>query len=269
MRAYEYYQKNGLKHLNELLEAQRKSLGLLCSFSDRVPLGTSKLYYDFHEIKKECEELCNSLNVDFHIVGANQNSLDWMDEVYKVILGSHMVVVDVSDPRENVLYELGVACSFRSSDSVIISKHKSSAFDCSEVNQLQILFYDCLHDFCEKLRQHFENLSWPPTSEIDEVCSNLHNKLNYKAMRLIYEISEAHIKRLPPHGTGSWHISFSDEEPLEQASELIDIGLAKWEYDEAKEKGVLGWALHPTKLGKQYIESDFFRRFFYPKNSAS
>ena len=264
MRAYEYYHKNGVRYLNDLLEAERKSLGLLCSFMSRVPLGDSGLYFDINEIKKEFKTLCNSLDVDFHIVGINQNSLDWLDEVYKVILGSHMVVVDVSDPRPNVLYELGVACSLRPYESVIIAKHTSSAFDCSEVKQLQILSYDCLHDLSAKLIQHFKAISWPPESEIDKAFSNLHNRLNYKAMRILFEISEAHIKRNVPDGKGPWHISFTSDEPLVIASELIELGLAKWEYDLAKEKGRLGWALHPTDLGKRYIESKYFKRFFYP-----
>jgi len=264
MRAYEYYHKHGMKYLNDLLEAKRKSLGLLCSFMSRVPLGSSGLYFDINEIKKEFQTLCGELDVDFHIVGINQNSLDWLDEVYRVILGSHMVVVDVSDPRPNVLYELGVACSLRSYESVVICKHISSTFDCSEVNQLQILSYDCLHDLGTKLTQHFKTISWPLNIEIEKAFSTLHNKLNYKAMIILFTISESHITRKGPDGKGPWHISFTSDEPLVEASDLIELGLAKWEYDKAKEKGQLGWALHPTDLGKRYIESEFFRRFFYP-----
>jgi hypothetical protein len=264
MRAYEYYQKYGVRYLNNLLETKRKSLGLLCSFMSGVPLGNSGLYFNINEIKREFQSLCNSLDVDFHIVGINQNSLDWLDEVYKVILGSHMVVVDVSDPRPNVLYELGVACSLRPYESVIISKHTSSVFDCSEVKQLQILSYECLHDLSAKLTQHFQAISWPPNNEIDKVFSSLHNRLNYKAMWILFLIREAHLSRAGSFEEGLWHISFTSDEPLVNTSELIDLGLAKWEYDDAKEKGILGWALHPTDLGKRYIESKHFRRFFYP-----
>jgi hypothetical protein len=263
MRAYEYYQKNGVRHLNELLEAKRKSLGLLCSFKSQVPLGSSGLYFDINEVKREFQTLCTSLDVDFHIVGINQNSLDWLDEVYKVILGSHMVVVDVSDPRPNVLYELGVTCSLRPCDAVIITKHTSSTFDCSEVQQLQILFYDCLHDLSDKIKQHFKAISWPLESELNEAFSQMHNRLNYKAMILLFNISEEHRKRIGPDGTGPWHISSTDEEFLNSASELVELGLAKHEYDVATKEGQLGWALHPTEIGKRYIESNFFRRFFY------
>jgi len=264
MRAYEYYQKNGTRHLNDLLEAKRKSLGLLCSFRSGVPLGNSGLYYDINEVKKEFQNLCTFLEVDFHIVGINQNSLDWMDEVYKVILGSHMVVIDVSDPKPNVLYELGVTCSLRPHESVMITKHTSSTFDCSEVQQLQILYYDCLHDLSEKIKQHFKATSWPLESELNQAFSQMHNKLNYKAMILLFTIGEEHQKRIGPDGTGPWHISSIDEEFLNSASEFVELGLAKYEYDVAREKGQLGWALHPTELGKRYIESNYFRRFFYP-----
>lgn len=264
MRSYEYYQKNGIRHLNELLEAKRKSLGLLCSFRSRVPLGSSGLHYDINKVKKEFQSLCTLLKVDFHIVGINQNSLDWIDEVYKVILGSHMVVVDVSDPKPNVLYELGVTCSLRPYESVIITKHISSTFDCSEVQQLQILYYDCLHDLSEKIRHHFKAISWPVESELNEAFSQMHNKLNYKAMRLLFAICEKHQERIGSDGTGPWHISSIDEEFLNSASELVELGLAKYEYDVAKKRGQLIWALHPTELGKRYIESNYFKRFFYP-----
>ena len=84
MRAYEFYQAKGLEHLNSLLESGRKSIGLLCSFQSHVPLGTSGIFFDVHEIKKEFESLCGSIGVDLNMVGLNQNSLDWLDEVYKV-----------------------------------------------------------------------------------------------------------------------------------------------------------------------------------------
>lgn len=268
MRAYEYYQAHGLEHLNHLLEADRKSIGLLCSFQSHVLLGNSGLYYDVHEIKKEFESLCDSLKVDFHMVGLNQNSLDWMDEVYKVILGSDMVVVDVSDPRPNVLYELGVTCSFRKSESVIITKHTASAFDCSEVQQLQILSYDCLHDLSSKIIQHFKAHSWPLESELDAIFSKLHNKLDPNMMIFLLRMRENHLAR-KPDGTGAWHISYKTDKESEEsdiAFKLIHLGLAKHEYDPAKEKGRLSWALHPTEVGKRYMESDHFKKYFYPKS---
>lgn len=263
MRAYEYYQAYGIKHFNNLLEAERRSIGLLCSFQSHVPLGDSGLYYDVHEIIKECKSLCDSLQVDFHVVGLNQNSLDWLDEVYKVILGSDLVLVDVSDPRPNVLYELGVACSFRPYDAVIITKHTSSSFACSEVEQLQILLYDCLHDLRAKIVQHFKAHPWPLESELDEFFPKLHNKLDPDLMIFLFRIRENHLTR-NPDGTGAWHYSFKEEKDFRTASALIELGLAKYEYGVAKEKNKLEWALYPTELCKRYMESEHFKKFFYP-----
>lgn len=260
MRAFEFNKSYRVKLLNDLLTADRRSIGLICSFKGHVPLGESGLFYDFDEIRDKTKELCDSLNVDFHIVGTNQNSLDWMDEVYKVILESHVVIVDVSDPRPNVLYELGVACSLRPSESVVITKHVSSNFVSSEVEQLQIMTYDCLHDLGEKIIQHFKRLSWPLDKELDETFSTLHNQLNPMVMTFLNETRVRH------NETGKWHCNFNREDAYRYASKLVDIGLAKYEYDSGEEENAFEWALHPTEMGKKYMESKHFQKFFYKKN---
>lgn len=265
MRAYEFNQLKGIQYLNDLLTADRRSIGLLCSFQGQVPLGDSGIFYDFEELRTKIAELCSSLNVDFHVVGVNQNSLDWMDEVYNVILASHIVIVDVSDPRPNVLYELGVACSLRPNESVVITKHVSSDFNSSEVEQLQIMSYTCLHDLGEKIVQHFNNHSWPLDSELENVFSKLHNRLNPDHMIFLHWIRENHLSR-NPDGSGAWHCSFKDEEKRELASYLIELGLGKYEYENVKEEGKLSWAFHPTEMGKRYMNSSHFKKFFYKEN---
>lgn len=230
MRAYEYYSKKGMSHLNRLLETPVKSLGLLCSF-DRINLGSSGLYYDFEELKNCISELCKKYNLNFNIVGQNQNSLDWMDEVYKVILESHLIIIDVSDPRPNVTYELGIACSLRASDTVVITRHRCSTFECSEVFQLQILIYNCLHDLEDKLIQHFEARSWPIEDELDTIFANLHHKLNFHSMTLLFQMLDGHRKRRGGSSSHLWHISFQSNDiiSINSALELIENGLAKYE----------------------------------------
>ncbi len=265
MRAFEFNDLYGLNYLNTLIEAKRKTLGLLCSFQN-APLGSSKINYVFENLKKTVEEICTELNVDFNLVGANQDSLDWMDEVYKVVLGSHLIIVDVSDPRPNVLYELGVACSLRPSDSVIITKHKASEFESTEIEQLQILTYDCFHDLKALLLEHFNARSWPVEQELNKAFSTLHNKLDPAAMLLLYDLKEYHDERRGTNEENMWHMSFKDIADCIKAKELKDNGLVKFEYGKAKKKGSLEYALHATELGKKYLESDYFKRFFYPES---
>lgn len=275
MRPFEHHSKQGFDYINQLVESKSQSIGLLCSFRENVRLKRSiyrsKYKYNFSDLKNCFGYLCNEKKWNLNIVGQNLTSKAWMEEVMRVIFTSHWLVIDITDIRPNVLYELGIACSLRPENNVIIIKNKVVKIDSSEILQLQILPYKNIEDLKEQLRSIFKNNEDPITMELAKIFPSLHNKLSYYSMKLLSSMKRwyLHRKEAEKEDIPGWHIGRGDLDDLNTiqfAKELNSLGLSKFEYGYSDEENVFEWALHPTEFGKRYIKSQFFLKYFHPES---
>lgn len=265
MRPFEYHALNYYNLLNERISSSQKSIGLLCSFREK-DIGDNKIKYDGNTLKSAIDGLCTKLKWKFDVIGEKQNSLDWMSAVLKLIIKNDYLIVDVTDPRPNVMYELGIACSYRDSDSVIITNNINVSLDSSEVLQLQCLRYKDNVDLVEKLYNHFNINDDYGTIEEETQFQILHRKLSPGAMLKLYSMFKSHQEHFKKN-PNAWHIAFDTNNPsdlreLSFAEELIKLNLAYYDYGKCKKQGVYTWAMHPTELGKRYIKSDYFLNCF-------
>ena len=257
--------KRNKQFLNERMSAKKTSLGLLCSFAKEDNLAC----HSYSSLKKVIDKVCREFDFELKMVEKN-NSLDWMEEVMKVIMLSHFVLIDVTHPRQNVIYELGIACSIRNDDSVIILNKNCNIFKASEVLQLQMLRYETYDDLYSGLRKHLKNVIPRMNSEANYMFPDLHKLLSPEAMYKLYRMAESRID-YGKKGHDAWPISFNPKSPrfphdVSYSLELVSQGLAKYDYGNCKTEGRLEWALHPTTLGKAYIQTKHFLKFFYPTN---
>lgn len=266
MRPYEYHNEHYEKHLNERIQAEKDSIGLFCSFQDQT--ASNEVWrYNFAELKKTIESLCEETSRKFDIVGSNVSSIDWMGEVMRVSLANYVVVVDVTYPRNNLMYELGIVCSLRSSDSVLVTIQEDAKLDCSEVLQLQLLQYSNFEDLKEKLKKQLATHTGTSSKELDAFFASVHNHLSPAAIHLLIQMKQSREEKAPK-GIPGWHISFPPVgEPsqllvyMHGARELIAKSLAVYEYGFNIDKMNLEYAIHPTKLGERYIASHQFLKF--------
>lgn len=257
MRPYEYHSVNYSKCLNNRLSEEKSSLGLLCSFRENVKLAKEGLYR-FGELKNTIEKICRELSLELSVVGENLNSCDWMEKVMELVLEKRILVIDISDPRPNVLYELGIAASLRDDESVVIIKNKNADFESSEILQLQLLNYNDLLDLEEKLKQHFHSKHSSCAKEVDYFFKTMHERISPGAMHQLKRMINSHIINWENREADAWHISYDVDSfegtvEVEYTKELLKQNLVRYDYGKCKNQGRLEWALHPTTLGKNIL----------------
>ena len=278
IRPFEFNAQNGGKLYNERMESAKQSIALLCSFRNSTESESSP-FYDFDSLKFTVQDVCNELHAEFYVVGRKLTSHVWMQEIMEVILRSNHVIIDISDPRPNVLYELGILCSLRDTQSVIITLDERVKLDASEVYQLQLLRYSDKDDLRQKLIDVLRKSTLPSPEEEKQLFEQIHRRFSIGALLLLHQMLQSHLSRVDRQDERNpWHTHFPVDNDLKEPStgnwtlfahELISEGLARYEYgDFVVEKGI-SWAIHPTRLGERYLSSEYFLRFFYAKEDIS
>jgi|GEM_PF-3960514 len=266
MRPYEYAHDNYDRLLNERLEAPKKSIGLLCSFHDAHDSWRLSWNYSYNDLKKTVKSTCDELNMTFDVISEIEYSSDWAEKVMHLILANDFLVVDVTSPRPTVMYELGIACSFRDDASVLICKMQQAPMPSTEIGQLQMVSYDSADELKGFLRRH---TAQDTSHEVEKNLRLLHYRLSPGEMEMLIRLLQARGKHVQDKAMNAWHASVSGDGEqsyfkLAAVKELQRLGLARFDYDYNADKNQSEWAFHATELGKRYLRSDYFLKRHFP-----
>lgn len=268
IRPFEYIDQNLVKHLRERSEFEKPRLGLICSFANNVQLDRGQMY-DFEKLESWIRRISIELNLkEPTIVGRKKTSHPWMSEVMEMIIGTTFVVADVTHPRENVIFELGIASTCRPSTELLIVSHRYGQLGASEIKQLQINWYWNFSDLKEIIESFLKEHVVAGQGDLPKFLKEVHTSLSPGAMYFLQAIVEGRMKSVK-ESRDSWHVSF----PLSfdqvsagalYAGETNKVGLTVFKYG-VSPRDTPEWAVHPTELGKKYLQSVEFLSKFYPE----
>ncbi len=283
MRPFELALARYHEFLSLRTERRIRKVGVLCSFAEERRFDTAGVY-EFGKTKAWIELACKELDLEKpHVVGRRLASHPWLDEVLEVILESDLVVVEVSDPTQNVLYELGIATSLRAQESVLICSYRPDQIKSSEILQLQITWYDNYDELKAIIENSLRSSVHGLATEVDKYLKSVHERISPGAMQILISIQQWVWEALNSGKKVRWHMSYPmlfertmlkvEGEDTERdfllpkltanelyVSELVDAKLARFDYD--YHGSTWGWALHPTQLGRYYLASEHFCRRF-------
>jgi hypothetical protein len=110
----------------------------------------------FDDAYESIQTVCN----DFHYQARRVTNADALDRIVPEIISgirrSAFVIVDVTEARPNVYYELGLAQGARKRVIVTASKGTKLPFDISDI---AVIFWDGQKQLKDKLRERIESIA--------------------------------------------------------------------------------------------------------------
>ena len=175
-----------------------------------MPIGDQEygeLYISSSELKEKYNDLIKealqSVNKDLEIIRADEvvKAGSITNEIFKNIIFSDYVIVDITYPNPNVFYELGLRHAVR--NKTILIKEKNSKIPPFDINTLRYIEYENtptgLKLLKKELKKIFENFENEPT-HIDndflkllksiQLISNNKNKAKKKALKGLFDNPE-------------------------------------------------------------------------------